>query len=186
MTILVQLTLPLFHALILVGYLKTKNTAVTWWINPSLDEVISLIADPSSQLRSVVGRFLQSTLWPSILNCDTAAGRRQGVTASVVFITYASTACAVLIATAGILAPIGLGETIVPGSFVNVTFSYVPDGTVFGIETQPRDNYVLSRFCANRYLPCPGVNISDIIGYEYKSYDSKGFYPGVYRGSAWS
>ena len=74
--------------------------------------------------RSVVGRFLQSTLWPSILSCDTAAGRSEGITANVVFIIYASAVGLALITTAGILTPTGLGETIVPGYLINATFGW--------------------------------------------------------------
>ena len=111
-------------------------------------------------------------LCPWILGCDTAAGRSDGVPVSVVFLTYGSAIGAVLITIAGILTPIGLGDGIVPGSFVNATFAYAKDGTAFGIETTPRDNYMWSRFCADQYLPCPGLNVSNIIGhqFDYSSY----------------
>jgi len=80
--------------------------------------------------------------------------------------TYASLAGAVLITIAGILTPIGLGETIVAGSLTSATFQYAKDRTPFGIETPLRDNYILTRFCANRHRPCPGVNVSDIVGFH--------------------
>jgi hypothetical protein len=82
-----------------------------------------------------------------------------------------ATFAAVLIIVAGILTPIGLGETIVAGSFVNAKFEYATDPTSFGSETPPRNLYTLSRTCADGLVPCPGVDPSDsvIIQDEYSS-----------------
>ncbi|KAF7502451.1 hypothetical protein GJ744_005797 [Endocarpon pusillum] len=138
--ILVQLTLPLLQVLLLAELLPSECNAVTW---------------------SAVSRFIQSSLWPSILSCDTSAERRDGVLGRVSFFTLTATFGMALIISAGILTPIGLEDTVVAGSFVNAKFEYAVDPTPFGTETPPRNLYILSRTCADGLIPCPGVEPSD-------------------------
>jgi hypothetical protein len=113
--------------------------------------------------RSVVSRFLQRTFWPTILSCDTTAERKQGVGRRVVLLQYLSLAAIVILAAAGVLTPVGLGERIVEGEMVNATFAYAKDPTVFGIGTPSRTDYTISRVCGNGSLPCPGVLSSDTV-----------------------
>jgi hypothetical protein len=113
--------------------------------------------------RSVVGRTLQSTYWPSILSSDTAAGGKEGVKKRVVFMTYLSVFATLLVSIAGIASPIGLGESIVDGPLINATFAHARDSTALGEATPPRDNYTISRICASSALPCPGVSSLDLI-----------------------
>ena len=117
-----------------------------------------LRAKPPALYRSVAGRFIQSSLWPSILSCDTSAGRGDGVQSRVRLSTLVATLAALLITVAGIVTPIGLGESIVAGPFVTAKFSHAIDSTPFGSETTPRDLYFLSRVCGGGRVPCPGVN----------------------------
>jgi hypothetical protein len=109
----------------------------------------------------MVGRILQSTHWPSILSSDTAASGKEGVKTRVIFMTYLSIFATLLIAIAGVASPIGLGESIVDGPLINATFAYAVDPTIFGEGTPPRDNYIISRICANSALPCPSVSLLD-------------------------
>ncbi|KAH8645940.1 hypothetical protein BGZ60DRAFT_501165 [Tricladium varicosporioides] len=140
--IFLQITLPLLQVLVLVGLLRRKESAVTW---------------------SVVSRFVQSTLWPSLLRSDVTAGRREGVKRRVIVMDYLALFTTVLVVIAGVLTPIGLGENVVPGPHVNATFEYAPDPTVFGEETVSRSGYEISRICGAGRLPCPGVNLNDTI-----------------------
>jgi hypothetical protein len=108
--------------------------------------------------RSVVGRFIQSTFWPTLLSCDTAADRKQGVQAAVVFMTYTALFSTGLIAIAGVAAPIGLGESTSSAVLVNASFGFASDPSIFGEGTIPRENYTISRSCCDGSIPCPGVN----------------------------
>jgi hypothetical protein len=163
--IAVQLTLPLLQVLLLVGFLRSESTAATWCV--PLTHLINTFSWLGANLpalrRSVASRFIQSSLWPSILSCDTSAGRRDGVQSRVNASTYLATFAGALIIVAGILTPIGLGETIVAGAFVTAKFEYAVDPTPFGSETPSRDLYTLSRICGDGHIPCLGVNPSDFV-----------------------
>jgi len=106
--------------------------------------------------RSVVSRFTQSTLWPTLLSCDAASGRKDGVKSRVVFMTYLALFMNILIGVAGVITPIGLGDGVRVGQVVNVTFTYAHDPSSFGQGTPSRADYVFSRVCGG--LPCPGVH----------------------------
>jgi hypothetical protein len=131
-------------------------------------------ADYSVGVRSAVGRSINSTLWPTILSCDTAGGRKDGVRRRVVISTYLGTAVSILVAVAGIALPIGLGETVGRGSLVNVTFEYATDPSIFGGQTPLRDGYKPSRACDHSHRPCPGVNPRDfeLVNETYDPFDS--------------
>jgi hypothetical protein len=116
--------------------------------------------------RSVASRFIQSSLWPSILSCDTSAGRKDGVQRHVSFSTLIAALGIWLFIAAGILTPIGLGETIVTGSLITAKFEYAIDTTPFGSETPPRDLYTVSRICGHGQFPCPGVKPLDFVIFQ--------------------
>ncbi|KAK0114757.1 hypothetical protein ONS95_014241 [Cadophora gregata] len=137
-----QVTLPLLHVLVLVGTLRNKSTAISW---------------------SVISRFIQSTVWPSILSCDTAAGRREGVMTRVVFMSWLALISTLLLAVAGILTPIGLGEAIFLSGKTEATFLYAKDRSAFGGAAGSREQYSNSRTCNFGKSPCPGVRENDTV-----------------------
>jgi hypothetical protein len=104
------------------------------------------------------------------------------VDARIVFTQYLGLGLIFLIATAGVLTPIGLGEGVSEGPLVNATFDYAIDPTVFGKGTPLRQDYHISRVCGRGQLPCPGVNPNDTIvlpGFSdqikaYQSYTASG------------
>src|SRR5262245_41163000 len=98
-----------------------------------------------------------STLLPSLLRTDAAAGRRHGVSLWVAMMSYTSLATAVILVAAQVLAPIGLSEAIRSGEPVNASFAYAPDPSIFREATFSRDHYAPSRACGAGTRPCPGV-----------------------------
>lgn len=113
--------------------------------------------------RSVVSQFLLRTFWPTLLSCDTAKERKEGVSGRVVTLQWLALAAAMVTAVAGVVAPIGLGQKIVDGHTINATFAYASDPTVFGQGTPSHVDYTISRACGNGSLPCPGVSPSDLV-----------------------
>ncbi|KAH8693494.1 hypothetical protein GQ44DRAFT_147678 [Phaeosphaeriaceae sp. PMI808] len=113
--------------------------------------------------RSFLSRFINSTHWPSILASDASAGRRHGVARRVVVMDNMALLSTITLLIAGVLTPIGLGETIDLGQLVYATFIYAPGNSAFGRATPPRHGYSASRVCDAGQLPCPGVNPSDTI-----------------------
>lgn len=82
--------------------------------------------------RSVVGRTLHSSHWPSILRTDSAG--IQSVRGSVKLISLFQIFMVVLITIASIVTPLGLYETVVPVNGLKPeTFSYAQDNTSMGI-----------------------------------------------------
>jgi hypothetical protein len=138
---------------------------------------ITILIRKAEASRSVVSQFLLRTFWPTILSCDTAAERKHGVRGRVVFLQYIALAAVAITAIAAVLAPIGLGESIVEGPIVNATFAYAHDPTVFGIGTALRDNYTISRSCANETLPCPGLSPKDFV---QSTDSSRGLVPDIF------
>ncbi|KAG0637147.1 hypothetical protein HOY80DRAFT_1085620, partial [Tuber brumale] len=132
--IIVQFTLPLAFVLILVAFLENENSAVTW---------------------SVVGRTLQASMWPSILSADSAASR--GVRKRVIYITTLSTIALIILAVAGVVTPLGLGEEVAPSFTKPTVFEYLKDISTFGQGTPGRSGYLFSRMCGHEsYIHCPG------------------------------
>ncbi|KIW89181.1 uncharacterized protein Z519_10033 [Cladophialophora bantiana CBS 173.52] len=135
----VQIFVPTALPVILLGVLREKNsaataTAVSW---------------------SVVGRFLHSSYWPTILSGDTAATSR--VPLRVVAIATLKTFFTVLIGVAAIVTPLGLHQDILSSqSTTPSTFHYVADKSQFGYGTPPRTDLPWSRICgAFSPVNCP-------------------------------
>ncbi|KAF2271016.1 hypothetical protein CC78DRAFT_563594 [Lojkania enalia] len=132
---IVQFIIPTVFPLILVGFLKTENSAATW---------------------SVVSRTLHASHWPVILRTDSVGV--QGVRGSVRIIATLEWILLSLISVTSIVTPLGLYQTVLPQDRLKEeTFSYAKDLSPMGLGTLPRRNdFGLSRFCFG-YKPeiCP-------------------------------
>jgi len=108
--------------------------------------------------RTVLPQIVYSSYLPHILQTDSSAGYRDGVSLRVTVMIYISLFTTIIMGAAQILSPIGLGEVVRSGRVVNATFAYAPDPSGFGKATFSRDQHALSRGCGGgRYKPCPGA-----------------------------
>lgn len=106
-------------------------------------------------LRSVAGRLLNGSSWPTILRTDTASIAR--VSKRVVFFSAFSTAGLIFIGAVSVVTPLGLHEAISQTSNKNVHFGYVPDLKTIGRGTQARADYKANRLCGwLTSINCPG------------------------------
>ncbi|KAK1759852.1 hypothetical protein QBC47DRAFT_398655 [Echria macrotheca] len=134
---LLRVTLPLLQGAVLLGTLEHEKTAATWTVLP---------------------KIVYSSYLPQILRTDSAAGFSDGVSLRVSVMVYVSLFTTIILGTAQVLSPIGLGEVALSGHTVNATFAYVPDPSVLGMATLGRESYALSRGCGKgAYKPCPGI-----------------------------
>jgi hypothetical protein len=129
----VQILLSLIFPAALVGFVGEENTVVTW---------------------SVLGRALQSSPWPSILQTDAAA--RKGVRRRVSNGLLLQTAIVLLISVAAIVTPLGLYQAVEADDGQELeAFQFVKDESSFGYGTPPRLAGPFSRDCGRPYV-CPG------------------------------
>lgn len=107
--------------------------------------------------RSVVGRVLHSSYWPTLLRSDTVA--TNGVTLPVQVISTTLPILTVLVAIAAIVTPLGLYEEIAASSSKSLhKFTYIKDTSAFGFSSPVRSQYGLNRNCWP--LVCPLTNPS--------------------------
>jgi hypothetical protein len=105
--------------------------------------------------RSVLGRLLNNSLWPSILRTDSAT--HHGVNKRVVLLSTLSTLGSLLLAIVAPITPLGLSTRIQSSSASLVQFNYAIDNTMIGQTKISRTNYVNNRLCgAFILLNCPG------------------------------
>lgn len=126
-----QTLLALIFPAALVGFVGEENTAVTW---------------------SVLGRALQSSPWPSVLQTDAAA--RHGVLRRVSNGLLLQTAIVLLVSVAAIVTPLGLYQAVEPDGQQLEAFQFLRDDSSFGFGTPDRMAGPFSRSCGNN--PCPG------------------------------
>ncbi|KAK6362488.1 hypothetical protein LTS17_012807 [Exophiala oligosperma] len=147
----VQFFVPTALPIILLGVLKEQNeaatsTAVSW---------------------SVIGRFLHSSYWPTILSSDSSA--TSGVPARVVTITTLKTFFTVLVGVAAIVTPLGLHQEILSSQkATRSAFHYVADKSQFGYGTPPRTDLPWSRICGG-FEPANCPNSPQTITYVHNS-----------------
>lgn len=107
--------------------------------------------------RSVIGRLIHSSLWPTLLGTDSAA--TTAAHRSALFISAFRVFMLVLIAVAAIVTPLGLYEGIVGETeSSSPVFHYVEDRSTFGYGTPPRTaaSGTWSRICGFAYpIVCP-------------------------------
>ncbi len=127
-----QVLLSLIFPAALIGFIGEENTVVTW---------------------SVLGRALQSSPWPSLLQTDTAA--RHGVQRRVNNALTLQTATVFLISVAAIVTPLGLYQTVEPGSKESELFRFLKDDSPFGLGTPDRMTGPFTRSCGLTDA-CPG------------------------------
>ncbi|KAK4099199.1 hypothetical protein N658DRAFT_508848 [Parathielavia hyrcaniae] len=112
----VQLLLPAIFPAALIGHVGQENSVVTW---------------------SVLGRALQSSLWPTILQTDTAAhhGELRRVSNGLLL----QTAIVLLISVAAIATSLGLYQAVEPDDSQELeAFQYVKDESPFTSGTPAR------------------------------------------------
>lgn len=104
--------------------------------------------------RSVLGRFLHTSLWPTILQTDTAAA--SGVSKRASNVGFFQTAVLGLISLASIITPLGLYDNVTPNDGTSIeSFHYLRDPSPFGYGTPPRSTAPFVRSCGVD-VPCPG------------------------------
>ena len=133
-------------------------------------------------LRSVIGRFLHSSHWPTILHTDTAA--IFGVSKRITLISWLNIFAMVLIGIAAIVTPLGLYEDLVPIGAIGEPFRYIRDDSPMGSGTPPRSNTsgTWSRICWSLYpVTCPGSknNFTRVGNETYGTVYGDGYDPGV-------
>lgn len=142
-----------------------------------------------SSFRSVVGKALHASHWPTFLRTDSAGV--QGVRSSVRLIGAFELFVVLLISVASIVTPLGLYETVTPQSGLkDETFSYAQDNSSMGIgyvgtrrkmlslthhSTLPRRNDIgLSRMCSYfRPAACPWSNTTIIETMNSTNYEAE-------------
>ncbi|KEZ41921.1 Uncharacterized protein SAPIO_CDS6625 [Scedosporium apiospermum] len=137
----IQLIAPLVLGLLLAGYLRDSETASTW---------------------TKVNQRLVTTLWPALLRYDVSGGSR-----NLRFIIKILSACfpiiAILLAVAGIVTPLGLGEELNILSSTPGRFEYLRDISPYGHATSERGKARLTRVCTQGFgfmsgpIGCPYV-----------------------------
>ncbi|KAI8724032.1 hypothetical protein NCS52_00260100 [Fusarium sp. LHS14.1] len=135
--VIAQLWCPTAMTFILAGQLRDRETAATW---------------------TNAGRFLQSSLWPPLLQADSA--KRHGVRGTISMMTLAVPLLALLVSLAGVITPLGLYEQDeLDNQSTLASFQYAKDSSAFLMGTSPRDsNNSFTRTCSltpTCYAPCP-------------------------------
>ncbi|KAF4466271.1 hypothetical protein FALBO_6867 [Fusarium albosuccineum] len=143
--VIAQLWCPTAITFVLAGQLRDRETAATW---------------------TTAGRFLQSSLWPALLQADSAKSR--GVRRSVSLMALAVPLLGLLVSLAGVITPLGLYEQDeLDNESTSASFQYVEDSSAFLLGTSPRDNKTFTRTCQftpQCLAPCPYT--SDVTVYE--------------------
>ncbi|OJD17312.1 hypothetical protein AJ78_02600 [Emergomyces pasteurianus Ep9510] len=131
-----QVFFPLAIPAILIAFISDTHTLVTW---------------------SVLGRFLQSTPWPTFLKVDTVV--TTGVKRRVNAVSWLLTVAIAVVAIASIVTPLGLYESVEPSDDKeNTPFQCIKDTSAFGYGTPPRPDGFFSRHCGTGYI-CPGSTV---------------------------
>ncbi|KAI3318471.1 hypothetical protein HD806DRAFT_511740 [Xylariaceae sp. AK1471] len=136
---LFQFAIPIALPMTMLGLLRLRSanitaTAVSW---------------------SAIGRFIQSSLWPQLLQTNSAG--TFSVAPSVSSISFLRTFSAALLGVAATVTPLGLHESIVPSHDRGPqTFHYIKDPSPIGFGTPPQTNTTWSRICGYLYpVVCP-------------------------------
>lgn len=102
--------------------------------------------------RSVVGRVLHSSYWPTLLRSDTVA--TNGVSLPVQVISTTLPTLTLLVAIAAIVMPLGLCKEIAASASKSLhKFTYIKDTSAFGFSSLARSQYGLNLNCWP--LVCP-------------------------------
>ncbi|KAI8630319.1 hypothetical protein F5Y19DRAFT_474706 [Xylariaceae sp. FL1651] len=136
---LFQFAIPIALPMTMLGLLRLRSTNIT----------------ATAVSWSVIGRFIQSSLWPQLLRTNSAG--TFSVAPSVSSISFLRTFSAALLGVAATVTPLGLHETIVPGPDRGPqTFHYIKDPSPIGLGTPPQTNTTWSRICGDWYpVVCP-------------------------------
>ena len=132
--------------------------------------VFQSLANDELSFRSVVGGYLHSSSWKSILRADTAA--TSNVSKKVIVLSALSTLGLILLTGVSIVTPIGLYSTVSRGADTAVDFKYIRDTSPTGLGSSSRENYKASRLCGFLSpLNCPG----QAHGWVFWGNDTTGF-----------
>ncbi|KAK3902365.1 hypothetical protein C8A05DRAFT_33927, partial [Staphylotrichum tortipilum] len=130
----VQIIVSLVFPAALIGFVGEENTVVTW---------------------SVLGRSLQSSPWPSVLQTDAAA--RHGVRGRISNGLTLQTVIVLLISVAAIVTPLGLYQTVEADGEQLEAFQFARDLSPFGYGTPNRGPAPFMRACGDSAASaCPG------------------------------
>lgn len=131
----VQVLVSLVFPAALIGFVGEENTVVTW---------------------SVLGRSLQSSPWPSVLQTDAAA--RHGVRGRINNGLTLQTVIVLLISVAAIVTPLGLYQTVEADGEKLEAFQFAEDLSPFGYGTPDRGPAPFTRACGDDACPGSWVN----------------------------
>ena len=95
--------------------------------------------------RTVAGKVLQSSYWPTILRSD--AARNHAVRKPIMFTALAIPLVAILTAVAGVVTPLGLYEETGTHGAIPGSFEYVQDAGPYFDGTSPRKGRKFARTC---------------------------------------
>lgn len=108
--------------------------------------------------RSVLGRLLHSSRWPTFLRASSATSDQ--VNRRVIASEWLQTGILAIVTIASIVTPLGLYDAIEPSNKPTVEpFNYLHDNSPFGYGTPPRSQAPFSRVCGTDYA-CPGQQLN--------------------------
>lgn len=140
-------------------YYDKEASAATWLV---VKDTQALKQVMRQRIRSVIGRQLHSSAWPSILFSDSSTTTK--VDLRVTIAANTSIIFVILVTVASIVTPLGLQDKIKRTGSQNFEFTYVTDDSLFGRSTQRRPDLPLSRICSHlAQLPCPGVDFDGVL-----------------------
>ncbi|SPO07433.1 uncharacterized protein DNG_10127 [Cephalotrichum gorgonifer] len=122
--VLVQIIAPLVITYILAGTLRDTESASTW---------------------TLVNQKLHAALWPTLLRVDNS--QKPGVRVIINILTKALPLVALLGSIAGVITPLGLGETLDELAATTGEFEYAKDPSAFALGTSPRGVVDFTRKC---------------------------------------
>ncbi|KAL3480907.1 hypothetical protein BJX99DRAFT_272595 [Aspergillus californicus] len=132
-----QILIPLAIPWALTAFLSQENSIITW---------------------TALGRFLHSSLWPSILGSSTA--ETAGVPWRVFLSSWGQTILLFILSVAAICSPLGLYTSIeAASSYTERPFHYITDNSSFGYGTPSRGPGPFTRVCGLE-IPCPGSSLN--------------------------
>ncbi|KAL9572074.1 hypothetical protein ACKAV7_003791 [Fusarium commune] len=96
----------------------------------------------------------QQSYWPIVLRTDAASSNN--VRKDILWVARLIPAMSILLSITSVVTPLGLYDTLVPGTAVQAPFVYAADTSPFGYGTPARSSYSWSRRCGYLYpMPCP-------------------------------
>ncbi|KAH7190974.1 hypothetical protein BKA60DRAFT_530338 [Fusarium oxysporum] len=148
---MVQLTVGSVAGLIAVGIFFARQcspNALTYILSWLLGE------RNSAATWTIASGAFQQSYWPIVLRTDAASSNN--VRKDILWVARLIPAMSILLSITSVVTPLGLYDTLVPGTAVQAPFVYAADTSPFGYGTPARSSYSWSRRCGYLYpMPCP-------------------------------